>query len=153
MKEFVRQGGALTVFGNSYEFAVEAFDLKIRNVTKGLNSTDHFCPGSTLKAKFDNSHPLAWGMPEEGLLLNIYSPVFAVMPGRFNENYQTIVRYKDENILKSGWLLGEEKITGKSAMLSATYGNGEIILIGFPCQNRNQTDGTFKLLFNAILKD
>ena len=92
-------------------------------------------------------------MPEEGLLLNIYSPVFSVMPGRFNQNYQTIVRYKDENILKSGWLLGGEKITGKSAMLTATYGKGEIVLIGFPCQNRNQTDGTFKLLFNAILKN
>ena len=152
LKEFVNQGGTLTVLGNSYEFAVESFDLNIRNVTKGLSSTEHFCPGSTLKAEFDNSHPLAYGMPDEGLILNIYSPAFAVTPGRFNDNYTTIVRYKDKNLLKSGWLIGEEKITGKSAMLAASYGKGEIVLIGFRAQNRDQTDGTFKLLFNTIIK-
>jgi hypothetical protein len=62
------------------------------------------------------------------------------------------VRYKDKNLLKSGWLIGEEKITGKSAMLAASYGKGEIVLIGFRAQNRDQTDGTFKLLFNTIIK-
>jgi len=100
----------------------------------------------------DNSHPLAYGMPEESLVLYRNSPVFEVVPGRFNEDYQTVVRYQDKNILKSGWLIGEKKIAKKSAMLTARYGDGEIVIIGFRAQHRNQTDGTFKLLFNTIVK-
>ena len=152
LKEFVNRGGTLTVLGNSYEFAVDAFDLKIRDVTKGVSTNEYFCPGSTLKAEFDNSHPLAYGMPDEGVILNFYSPVFAVLPGRYNNRYTSIVRYKDKNLLKSGWLIGEKTITGKSPMIAASYGEGEIVLIGFPAQSRDQTDGTFKLLFNTIIK-
>ena len=129
----------------------DIFDLKVRNVAEGWNYNELFCPGSTLKAHFKNTHPLAYGMPEDGLVLFRNSPVFEVVPGRFNENYETIVRYKEKDILKSGWLIGEKKIAKKSAMLVAKYGKGEIVLIGFPAQHRNQTDGTFKLLFNTII--
>jgi hypothetical protein len=152
LKEFVSKGGTLVTFGNSYEFAVEAFDLQIRNVTENLSSTSLFCPGSTLKADFNNTNPLAYGMPENGLVLNYSSPAFAVIPGKHNDQYTTIVRYQDKNLLKSGWLIGEEKIAGKPVMLTADYENGEIVLIGFRVQHRDQTDGTFKLLFNTIIR-
>jgi len=152
LKEFVKNGGTFVTFGSSYEFAKEAFDLKIKNVAEGLSYNELFCPGSTLKASFENTHPLAYGMPDEGLVLYRNSPVFEVIPGRFNEDYKTVVRYKDKDILKSGWLIGEKKIAKKSAMLTAKYGDGEVVIIGFRTQHRNQTDGTFKLLFNAIIK-
>ncbi|KKM63366.1 hypothetical protein LCGC14_1512150, partial [marine sediment metagenome] len=86
------------------------------------------------------------------LVLFRASPAFEIIPGRHNEAYQTIVRYKDENLLKSGWLDGEEKIVKKSAMITTAYDQGKIVLIGFRTQNRNQTDGTFKLLFNTIIE-
>ncbi len=152
LREFVKNGGLLLVLGDSYQFAKDAFELKIRNVAQGYNSRELFCPGSTLKSVFDNSHPLAYGMPENGLVLNRYSPVFEVEPGRFNEDYKTVVRYKEKDLLKSGWLTGEKLIAGKSGMISAKYGKGEIVLIGFRTQHRNQTDGTFKLLFNTIIQ-
>jgi hypothetical protein len=152
IKKFVENGGTLVTFGSSYDFAADAFDLKIRNVTAGLSDTEYFCPGSTLKVEFDNTHPLAYGMPEEGFVLNFSSPVFVVTPGRYNQDYTPIVRYKDENILKSGWLLGEDHITGKPGMVKVDYGKGEIVLIGFRTQHRDQTDGTFKLLFNTIIR-
>ena len=152
LKEFVKNGGTLVVFGESYEFAKDVFDLKIKNVTEGLVSTKFYCPGSTLKAEFDNTHPLGYGMPEDGLVLHHSSPVFEVEPGRFNENYKTVVRYSDKNLLKSGWLIGEKNIAKKSAMLTAKYGKGEVVLIGFRTQHRNQMDGTFKFLFNTIIR-
>ncbi len=152
LKKFVENGGTLVALGSSYKFVVEEFGLKIRNVTEGLDSKELFCPGSTIKATFDNSDPLGYGMPDEGLVLFRSSPAFEIIPSRANVDYKTIVRYKDKNLLKSGWLIGEKKIAKKPAMISTSYGRGKIVIIGFRTQHRNQTDGTFKLLFNAILK-
>jgi hypothetical protein len=152
LKQFVEKGGTLVAFGNSYEFVVKEFDLKVRNSVTRLNSKEFFCPGSTIKVDIDNTHPLAYGMPDEGLVLFRSGPAFEIIPGRQNEAYETIVRYKDEDLLKSGWLIGEDRIAKKSAMITTDYGEGEIILIGFRTQHRDQTDGTFKLLFNTIIK-
>jgi hypothetical protein len=152
LKKFVKEGGTLVALGDAYEFAADAFDLKIADVTKDLCSTKWFCPGSTLKAEFNNTQPLAYGMPDEGLVVNFSSPAFEVIPGIHNENYITVVRYKENDLLKSGWLIGEKTVAKKQAMLSAKYGEGEVVLIGFRVQHRNQTDGTFKLLFNTIIR-
>ena len=152
LQQFVKEGGTLVVFGDSYEFAADAFDLKIRDVTQGLKSTEWFCPGSTLKVDFDNTQPLAYGMPDEGVVVNFYSPAFEVVPGRHNDDYTSVVRYKDKNLLKSGWLIGEKTVAKKQAMLTVRYGEGEVVLIGFRTQHRDQTDGTFKLLFNSIIR-
>jgi len=152
LKKFVEQGGTLVTFGRSYKFAVEEFDLQIKNVTDKLSSDEFFCGGSTLKADFDTNNPLAWGMPAHGLVLFVSSPAFEVTPGRHNEDYKTIVRYKSENILKSGWLVGEKIIAAKSAMMQVNFGKGKIILIGFRTQHRAQTHGTFKFLFNTIIE-
>jgi len=150
--EFVKNGGTLVTFADSYKFVVDEFKLQIRNVLEGLGSDQFFCSGSTLKADIDISDPLAWGMPKKGLVLFTDSPAFMVSPGNRNEDYQTIVRYKDENILKSGWLVGEKNIAQKSALIKVKFGKGKIILIGFRTQHRAQTAGTFKFLFNAIIE-
>ncbi len=149
---FVKNGGTLVSLGSSYEFVVDEFDLKIRDVTSGLSSNELFCPGSTIKASFDNTDPLAYGMPDKGLVLYRSSPAFEIIPSRNNDDYKTIVRYSDKDLLKSGWLIGEKVIAKKSAMITTNYGKGKIVIIGFRTQHRNQTDGTFKLLFNAIIE-
>ena len=152
LKDFVSQGGTIVTFGDSWEFAAELFDLKVRNVTSNLDSKEFFCPGSTLKVDIDPADPLAYGMPDEGLVLFRSSPVFSISAGLDNPDYKTIVRYQDQNLLKSGWLIGEKQIVKKPAMVSVKKGEGQIVLIGFRPQHRNQTDGTFKLVFNAIIR-
>ena len=91
-------------------------------------------------------------MPDQGLVLFRSSPAFEIILDRYNEDYKTIVRFKEKNLLKSGWLDGEEKIAKKSAVVTTSYGQCKIVLIGFRTQHRNQTDGTFKLLFNSIIE-
>ena len=152
IKAFVEAGGDLVALGDATAFAIEKFKLPISNVVASLDSKDFFCPGSTLKVKFSNQHPLAYGMPDEGLILFWSSPAFSINPTAHNEHYTPIVTFKDRDLLQSGWLIGEQHLAKKAAMISAQQGEGRIILIGFRTQSRAQTDGTFKLLFNTLIQ-
>ncbi len=71
---------------------------------------------------------------------------------RANERYEVVVRQADRDLLESGWLIGEQTLAKKAAMVSAKLGEGRVILIGFRAQHRAQTHGTFKLLFNALVR-
>jgi hypothetical protein len=152
LKAFVDEGGTLVALGDATSFAIEKFELSVRNVVDGLSSKDFFCPGSTVKVSFDNDHPLAYGMPDEGLVLFWASPAFQIVPSLHNERYESVVRYGDRDLLQSGWLIGEEHIAGKAGMVVARHGKGRVVLIGFRTQHRAQTHGTFKLLFNTLLQ-
>ena len=153
LKTFVKQGGTLVTLGMASEFAIEKFDLDIRNAVVNKSPKEFWCPGSTLKAKFEITHPLAYGMPPEGLALYLNgNPAFDITPSDFNERYEVIVRYAERDLLQSGWLIGEENLAKKAAMISAKFGEGRVILIGFRVQHRAQTHGTFKLLFNALIR-
>ena len=152
LRSFVGDGGTLLAFGDATLFAIEAFSLDVRNVLAEIPSRQFFCPGSTLRVQVDDTHPLAWGMPAETLALFWSNPAFEVIPSRHNDRYETVVRYADRDLLRSGWLIGEEHLAGKAAMLQAAYGEGRVVLIGFRPQHRAQTWGTFKLVFNALLR-
>jgi len=151
LKTFVQKGGTLVALGGATDFAIEKLGLPIRNVLANRPAKEFFCPGSTLEAIFDNRHPLAYGMPPEGLVLFFSSPAFEIVPNAFNERYEVLASYKDRNLLRSGWLIGEEHLAGKAAAVSAKCGEGRAVLIGFRTQHRAQTHGTFKLLFNALV--
>ncbi|MBN1222612.1 MAG: peptidase M14 family protein [Candidatus Aminicenantes bacterium] len=152
LKMFVEKGGTLVTLGEACLFAVEKLELNVRNAVNEIASKEFFCPGSTLKVNFDNNHPLAYGMPSEGLVLFWSSPAFEIIPGHHNERYETVARYRDKDILQSGWLIGENHLSKKAAMVSARYGKGQVVLIGFRTQLRCQTHGTFKLLFNTLIR-
>ncbi len=152
LKAFVEKGGILVALGAASNFAIEKLGLSVRDVLDKTTSKEFFCPGSTLRVTFDNAHPLAYGMPSEGFVLFWSSPAFEITPSQHNERYETIVRYADRDILQSGWLIGEKHLANKPAMISAELGKGKVILIGFRTQHRSQTHGTFKLLFNALLR-
>jgi len=151
IKDFVRKGGTLLTLGGATDFAITRFGLPVRNVVAGLSSKEFFCPGSTLRVRIDNAHPLAYGMPAEGLVLFHYSPAFDVVATDFNHRNEIVVRYADRNVERSGWLNGEKYIASKTAMATVAHGAGTIVLIGFRTQNRAQTHGTYKFLFNALV--
>ncbi|MCZ6678392.1 MAG: M14 family metallopeptidase [Candidatus Poribacteria bacterium] len=151
IKQFVEDGGTLVALNQACDFAIEKFDLRIRNILKDKPSKAFFCPGSTLKAQIDTDHPLAYGMPEEALICFWSGPAFEVLPSAFNDRDTIIVQYPEKDILQSGGLVGEDQIAEKAAMISAQYGAGRVILFGFRPQHRAQTHGTFKLLFNALI--
>ena len=61
-----------------------------------------------------------------------------------------VASYPDFNPLMSGWIQGDKRIRRKGALWDVKLGEGHIILFGFKPQHRAQSQGTFKLLFNAI---
>jgi hypothetical protein len=91
-------------------------------------------------------------MPAEGFVVYYSSEAFAVTTGQNSERYESIVRYKDKDLLQSGWLIGEDHLAKMPAMVNVNHGKGHVVLIGFRTQHRCQTHGTFKLLFNALMR-
>ncbi len=61
-----------------------------------------------------------------------------------------VATFPDEPLLLSGWMLGDEKLRKKAAVLDAKLGEGKIVLFGFNVHNRAQSWSTFKMLFNAM---
>ncbi|MBZ5498617.1 MAG: peptidase M14 family protein [Acidobacteriia bacterium] len=153
LRAFVQRGGTLVTLGSASNFAIERLGLPIRNILANKTSMEFWCPGSTLNVTFDNTNPLAYGMPAEGLALYMSgSPAFELGSTDRGDQYEVIVRYAEHNLLQSGWLIGEENLARKAAMVATRLGDGRVILIGFRTQHRAQTHGTFKLLFNALVR-
>lgn len=179
LREFVEEGGTLVFLNRASDFAIEQFQLPLRNVVAGLPRTDFYVPGSILRIELDTSHPIAKGMAKESIAWAEDSPVFEVLEqaaiqslaenktGAGSERQslsaleggeaasaprvKVIAWYsKDQDPLLSGWLLGGDRIKGKAALVEVTMGKGRIILFGFRPQYRAQSLATYPLFFNAI---
>jgi hypothetical protein len=151
IRDFVQKGGTLVTLNAAAAFPVDRLGIGVRNVLTGKTTKEFWCPGSTLKVTFDNTNPIAYGMPSQGLALYLDSPAFEIT-AQNAENYETVVRYEDRNLLESGWLVGEENLTRRAAVVVAKLGQGRVVLVGFPAQHRAQTHATYKLLFNALVQ-
>jgi hypothetical protein len=153
LSSFVRNGGTLVTFAEAGDLAIERLQLPLRNVVAGVPSNEFWSPGSTLRVNVDTAHPLAWGMPREALATFLAgSQAYEVVATDRNERVERIVTFVDRDILQSGWLLGEDVIAKKAAMVSVQHGRGKVVLIGFRVQHRAQTHGTFKLVFNTLVR-
>jgi Zinc carboxypeptidase len=149
LQAFVQKGGTLITFGQAGDLPIQRFGLPLRNVVAGLPSKEFWSPGSTLRVRFDNHHPLAFGMPRDGYALFLAgSQAYEVTSS--NPDVEIFSTFVDREILQSGWLLGEAVIAKKAAAVSVAVGAGKVVLLGFRPQHRDQTHGTFKLVFNAL---
>jgi len=147
--EFVENGGTVVAMGGATDFAIRAFDLGVRDTLAGLSSMDFFCPGSTLHVDINTDNPLAWGMPSDSLALFWNSPAFEIT-ARNAYDYERVVTYAQRDILQSGWLVGEQYLSKRAAVITAKVGEGKVVLLGIRVQHRAQTHGTYKLLFNSL---
>ena len=152
LEAFVKNGGTLVTFAQAGELVLDEFDVPVRNAVAGMWGNDFWAPGSTLNVKVDTSSRFAYGMPEDALVAYLAGgQVYETVPGARSSEVRRVVTYIDRDILQSGWLLGEEAIADKAAMVSVAHGEGTIVMIGFRAQHRAQTHGTFKLVFNALV--
>ncbi len=108
-----------------------------------------YCPGSLLQNEFDPAHPVAWGMPARWPVFFESDQAYRLRPG-FGIETAVAARYPRENILQSGWLLGEEYLRDQANVVSFRVGKGYVVTYGSQIDFRTQPRATFKLLFNAI---
>ncbi len=152
LEAFVEAGGTLVTLAEAGDLPIEKFGLPVRNITAGLATRDFYSPGSTLKIKVNSADPLAYGMPTDALATFLANnQVYEALPGARSQDVRRIASYVDRDLLQSGWLIGEEVIAGKAAIVSVAHGDGQVVLIGFRAQHRAQAHGTFKFLFNALV--
>jgi hypothetical protein len=147
LKDFVNNGGMLVCFDNACDLAIKQFNLPLRNTLEGVRSSEFYCPGSIVALELDNKNPIASTLPEKLPAYFINSSAFAATE---EANVRVIARYAKENLLMSGWLLGEDKLRGQIALAEVNVGKGRIVLFGFRPQHRGQTWGTLPLIWNVL---
>jgi hypothetical protein len=150
LRQFVREGGTLITLGAASDLAIDKFPIPVKNLKRGLTREQHFAPGTILKIQVDASHPVGYGMPEETYGFYNNSPFFALTEGFSSQRATIVARYPNADVIGSGWLKGEELMTGRGAVVAIEMNPGRIILFGLRPQHRAQTHATFPMLFNAI---
>jgi len=148
LKDFVNQGGMLVCFDNACDLAIKQFNLPLRNVLDGVRSSEFYCPGSILALDVDNKHPFAATVPATLPAYFINSSAFALTSE--DANVRVVARYAKENVLRSGWLLGEDKVRGQIALAEVGVGKGRVVLFGFRPQHRGQAWATLPLIWNVL---
>jgi hypothetical protein len=108
-----------------------------------------YCPGSLLLNEFDPSHPVAWGMPSSWPIFFESDQAYRLRPG-FGMQASVVARYPRENILQSGWLLGEDYLKDQANVIAFRVGRGYVVTYGSQIDFRTQPRATFKLLFNGM---
>jgi hypothetical protein len=150
LKTFVENGGTLLAFNSGCDYVIENFNIPVRNVL--AKSADFSVPGSLVRVHVRNDHPVTAGMAEETAIF-IDKPIAfeTTLPGNEMQRW-VLATYPDDSrdILLSGWIAGEDKLTRKAAAVAMTYGKGRIVLLGFRPQHRGQTHATFPMIFNAL---
>ena len=153
LKRFVEEGGTLVLLDEAVAFGIRELGVQVRDVNAAQDTADvkrWYAPGSLLRVRWDTSHPVAWGMPEESAINYARSPVLEVLPGA--RGVTVVARYPERGILMSGYAQGEERIAGKAAVVEAQVGRGRVVMFGFRPQYRAQAHETFKPFFNSLYR-
>lgn len=148
IREFVESGGTLVCLEASCPLFIQQFELPVKEVLEELGDSKFYCPGSILRLKTTGDSLLTAGLPDTFAAYFAGSLAFEVE--RAGADVKVVARYANSDVLQSGWLLGEEHLKGRAAVVEAKRGAGRVILFGFPPQHRGQPRGTFPLLFNSL---
>jgi hypothetical protein len=150
LKAFVEEGGILVTLNQASELAINDLGAPARNVLSGIDRTKFLCPTSILRLKVDNTTPLGYGLEDEVAAVFAQSLAFDTWTPPVDWDRKVVAYYPEDNILLSGWLLGDEYLARKAAVVDTRYKKGHIMLVGIRAQSRAQSHGTYKFLLNAL---
>ena len=149
LHDFVSAGGTLITFNDASRWAIEYLKLSVRDVLAGVSNRDFYAPGSLFALNLNQSHPLnrlmlahpaAWF--EDGPAFEITDSTRATAAAVYPPNGSALL---------SGWLLGEEKLRGRAALVDVREGKGHVVLFGYRPQYRAQSMAMYPQLWAALL--
>ncbi|MFN3582524.1 M14 metallopeptidase family protein [Phenylobacterium sp.] len=148
--EFLRDGGSVVAIGESSRLA-EAVKAPVSDVLRGpdgkeLPRNTFYIPGSLLEVAVDNTQPVAYGAPSSMSVFFDRSPAFKVM----GTGARQAAWYPQGDVLRSGWAVGQEKLSGAGAIVEVDVGRGKLFLMGPEVAQRAQSHAAFKFLFNGL---
>jgi hypothetical protein len=161
VEEFVRGGGTLVTVGASSTWAIDLLELPLVDVSRGPDAEGFSCPGSVVRTIPTATHPLAVGLPRSLPVFFSRSSAWRTMtPEERQESGReertdivTLLRYAPSRVLLSGWINEPEVMEGRAAWLRVPYGDGRVHLFAFPPHYRGWAQGSFGLLFRAMMLD
>ena len=160
--QFIEQGGKVLSWGRSVDLFTglmdpgqgrQPFNLPVNNVASGLERQGLNCPGSLLRIRLLENHPLTFGLPSEIGVFHRSNPVLATSIPVFDMDRRVIGMFPEGKILMSGYAEKEELLERGPAMVWVSKGRGQIILYSFVPNFRGSTPVSNKLIFNALLLD
>ena len=158
LRAFLEAGGTVVTLGTSSNLGY-LLGLPVKN---GLVETDaagrehplseekFFVPGSVLATRVDATAPVAWGMEERADMYFERSNAFTLGGEAAARGLRVVAWYDTPTPLRSGWAWGQRHLEGRAAVVTAPVGAGTLHLMASEVAFRGQTQGTFKLLFNAL---
>jgi len=151
-RRFVEAGGVLVCLEDACSYAIAELKPPVSDALRGVSSGAFLCPGSVLGATVEGASRLTLGMPASFSLYFDRSLAFEVPPGAEEQGVRVAVRYAASTPLQSGWMIGADRIAGKPALVEVPIGAGRLVLFGFPPQHRGWMHGTYRMLFNSLIK-
>jgi hypothetical protein len=160
LKKFLESGGTILTIGSSTALAKQlGLPLENHLATKDAEGKEKplgrekiYVPPSILRAKLDTTSPLAWGLEDEVDMMFDNSPTFRLPADTEKSGLTRVAWFAGKAPLRSGWAFGQENLDGGVAIVDAQVGKGRLVIYGPPILFRAQPHGTFKLLFNGIVR-
>jgi hypothetical protein len=148
LEEFLKKGKTLIFMGDSCEYAIEHFNLPVEDIGKEAKKVR--CPGSYLGIEIKESE-LTYGMRPQAAVFYSKNPAFSTyLPPSITQKRRTPVTFGTRDLLLSGYLEGEESLVRNSLVVDFSIDDGRIILIGPIVTYRAQSEGIYKIIFNAL---
>ena len=158
IKQFVESGGAVVTVGSSTSMAgLLGIPLANALTEKNAEGADRplprdkfYIPGSLMRARIDNTNPLAYGMPTTVDVFFDNNPVFRLPADAKGKGETPVAWFDGKDTLDSGWAQGQQYLDGATAVVEAKAGEGRVFVMGPEVTFRGEPDGTYKLLFNGL---
>jgi hypothetical protein len=104
-------------------------------------------PGALLRVNLDTTHPLAFGMNDRIAVIDDTAPILELSAKGENPGY-----FGKDNLKVSGFITpeNEKKVTNTAYMIRERVGRGSVVMFADTPVFRGFSDGTTRLLLNAI---
>jgi len=160
LREFLGRGGTIVTIGSSTSLATHlglpVGDHMTERTPEGevrpLPSDRFYSPTSVLEVAVDPSAPVAAGMEPRAMITYDNSPVFSLSPSAIAAGIRPVAWFDSPAPLRSGWAWGQTYLEGGVVAAEAKVGQGMLYLFGPEITFRAQPHGTFRFLFNGILR-